>query len=192
VSYLDFLHKRSNYFSPAMPVGIHEARSDGCRKFSEPLCSESHVLQLIDASGVSLSPTLGTPSGFLYPVNMNGTTINFQFSAGSDYLDGTVNLQTLTGGTQILNFVGLLSITSSDLPGYPAMCGASPCVSEIDFAINLGSDYSLEQVYSGSQQSTQGYLSSGQVSPVPEPGSMVLFGSGVVSLAGLLRRRLNF
>ena len=37
-----------------MPIGIQEIRSDGCRKFLEPLRSESHVLQLIDVSGVSL------------------------------------------------------------------------------------------------------------------------------------------
>ena len=37
-----------------MPIGIQEVRSDGCRKLSEPLRRESHVLQLIDVSGVSL------------------------------------------------------------------------------------------------------------------------------------------
>ena len=37
-----------------MPIGIQELRSDGCRKFSEPLRRKSHVLQLIDVSGVSL------------------------------------------------------------------------------------------------------------------------------------------
>ena len=37
-----------------MPIGIQEIRSDGCREFLEPLRRESHVLQLIDVSGVSL------------------------------------------------------------------------------------------------------------------------------------------
>ncbi len=37
-----------------MPVGIRKIRFDGCRNFSEPLRRESHVLQVIDVSGVSL------------------------------------------------------------------------------------------------------------------------------------------
>jgi len=37
-----------------MPIGIQEVRSDGCRKFSELLRREPHVLQLIDVAGVSL------------------------------------------------------------------------------------------------------------------------------------------
>jgi hypothetical protein len=38
-----------------MPIRVQEVRSDGCRKFSESLRRESHVLQLINVSGVSNS-----------------------------------------------------------------------------------------------------------------------------------------
>ncbi len=46
LSYLHFLHERSNYFSSAMPVGVHEVRSDGCRKLAKSFRCESRVLHL--------------------------------------------------------------------------------------------------------------------------------------------------
>jgi len=133
-------------------------------------------------------PTLGAPTGNVYPVNMNGSTINFAATAGSFFLDGTITLDQVAGGTHTPTFNGLLSISSTNLPGY-----AQGQKSEIDFTINLGSNGTLEQVYAGSVTTTSGYLSSGEVPPsVPEPGSILLFGSGVLGFAGLVRRKLHF
>lgn len=62
----------------------------------------------------------------------------------------------------------------------------------VDFIVNLGGNPTLDAVYQGQVGSTQGYLSSGEVAPVPEPSRLLLFGSGMVGIAGLLRRKLNF
>ena len=53
--YLDFLHERSNYFSSAMPVRIHEVRPNGCRNLAKSFRCESHVLHLVYVAGVSLN-----------------------------------------------------------------------------------------------------------------------------------------
>jgi PEP-CTERM motif len=135
------------------------------------------------------TPTLGTPTGFLYPVNMNGAVIDFASTIGSFTLDGTVDLTSVSGGTQTPTFAGTLLITSSNLPGYGV--GQQ---SGMDFVVNLDGNPSLESVYSGLSGSTSGYLSSGEVSPpptVPEPGSIALFGSGALAVAGVLRRKLK-
>ena len=53
VSYLDSLHKSSNYLSPALPVSARKVGSDGCGRFSKPLRRKSHF-HLVDISGASL------------------------------------------------------------------------------------------------------------------------------------------
>src|SRR5271167_1690823 len=133
-------------------------------------------------------PTLGTPTGFLYPVNLNGAVIDFTSTIGSFFLDGTVNLTTLSGGTQTPTFGGVFTITGSNIPGYGVGNQSS-----MDFVVNLDGNPSVESVYSGQNGSTSGYLSSGEIAPsaVPEPGSIALFGSGALALAGVLRRKLN-
>ncbi len=118
--------------------------------------------------------SLGTPNNNVYPVNMNGSTINFAFTAGSYNLDGTIILDQVASGTQTPVFNGGLTISSTNLPGY-----SNGGYAGFDFIVNLGNNPSLESVYDGQYSTTDGYLSSGEVPPsVPEPGSIVLLGSG--------------
>jgi hypothetical protein len=133
-------------------------------------------------------PTLGSPTGGTYPI-MNGAVGQFSFAGGGFNVDGNVTFNTL-GNTAGANptFEAMMYITSSNLPGYTAGEYAA-----MDFTLNLGNNPSVDQVYNGGNgANTVGYLSSGQVAPVPEPGSLVLFGSGVLGFAGLMRRKLNF
>ncbi len=135
------------------------------------------------------TPTLGTPTSGVYPINMNGSTIDFSWASQdlSMFLDATITLDNVTDGTQAPRFIGGVQITSTDLPGY-APGGNSP----LDFIVYLGTNPSLDFVYNNPGSSTQGYLSAGEIGPTaPEPGSLVLFGSGVVGLATFLRRRIK-
>ncbi len=136
------------------------------------------------------SPTLGSPTGGIYPVNMNGSTIDFSWLSQdhSLFLDGTVTLDNVTDGTQYPRFIGGLFVTSTDLPGY-----TDGTYDNLDFIVYLGSNPSIDYVYGHSGSSTQGYLSSGEVPPgtTPEPSSLVLMGSGILGLAGIIRRKLT-
>ncbi len=70
------------------------------------------------ASGGSGNLVLESPIGDLFPLNMNGNTIDFTFGFGSSFLDGTVILNNVTDGTNAPRFIGGLFITSSNLPGF--------------------------------------------------------------------------
>jgi hypothetical protein len=119
---------------------------------------------------------------------MNGNTIDFAFSYGSSFLDGTVTLVNVTDGSNAPRFIGGLYITSSNIPGF-----SDGGYSDLDFNAYLGTNPTIDQVYSGQAQSTHGPLSSGELVPgtTPEPSSFALFGSGLLGLAGFLRRKLN-
>ncbi len=168
--------------------------SDNCLAGSAYYGSNAGTYQMWFASGGP--PTLGAPSGFQYPVNMNGAVIDFASVIAGFSLDGTVNLTTLSGGTQTPTFAGIFTITSSNIPGYGVGDQSS-----MDFVVNLGNNPSVETVYAGCPgksscaDMTSGYLSSGEITPppstVPEPGNIALFGSGALALAGVIRRRLN-
>ena len=135
------------------------------------------------------TPTLGSPTNGMYPISMNGSTIDFTWLSQdhSLYLDGNVTLNNVTDGTQVPRFIGGLFMTNTDLPGYSVGTDAA-----LDFNVYLGSNPSLDYVYAHPGSSTEGYLSAGELPPAstPEPGSIVLFGSGLVGLAGVLRRKM--
>lgn len=137
-------------------------------------------------SGRSGAPSLGAPTDGIYPINMNGNTIDFTFDYGSSFLDGTVDLLNVTDGTNVPRFIGGLQITSSNIPGF-----VDGSYAPLDFNIFLGNNPTIDQVYSGSAHSTEGPISSGELLPTPEPSSIALLGSGVLGLAGVLRRKLN-
>ncbi len=138
-------------------------------------------------SGRSGDLLLGSPNGDMFPINMNGNTIDFTFGYGSTFLDGTVVLNNVTDGTDAPRFIGGLFVTSTNLAGF-----RDGTYVDLDFNIYLGTNPTIDQVFSGQYHSTQGPISSGEIVPsTPEPSSIALFGSGVLGLAGLLRRKLN-
>ncbi len=128
---------------------------------------------------------MGSPVSGVYPINMSGATIDFTFSFGSSYLDGSVLMENVTDGTEAPRFIGGMQISSSDLPGF-----SSGSYADFDGDVYLGQGPTLDQVYAGTAPSTQGFLSSGQFVPTPEPGSLLLFGSAMLGLAGWLKRKM--
>jgi PEP-CTERM motif len=132
--------------------------------------------------------TLGSPTGGVYPIDMGGNTIDFAFNAGSAFLNGEVTLNNVTDGSNAPRFIGGLLVSSSNLPGF-----SGGTYVDLDFNAYLGNNPTIDQVYSGQAHSTQGPLSSGEIVPgtTPEPSSIALFGSGLLGVAGVLRRKLN-
>jgi PEP-CTERM motif len=131
------------------------------------------------------TPSLGSPAGGVYPINMNGATINLAFGYGSSFLDGTLTLENVVAGTNDPSFSGALYITSTNIPGF-----SKGGYEDMDFSVYLGSNPGIDNVYAGNAPSTKGPILSGEFAPAPEPGSILLFGSGVLGLAAALRRKL--
>jgi hypothetical protein len=139
-------------------------------------------------SGGSGNLAIDAPTDGVYPLSMGGNTIDFKFSYGTSFLDGTITLSNVTDGTNVPRFTGGLDVTSSNIPGFP-----DGGYTDLDFNVYLGNNPRIDRVYSGQSHSTRGPLSSGELVPAatPEPGSLALFGSGVLGLAALMRRKLN-
>lgn len=137
-------------------------------------------------------PRLQTPNNFdIYPVNEKGATINFSMilQKGLGTITGTVGLEFLSGGsTRAPEFLG--DFTTASASGL--FVGAFPVGVTVpgDFTIFLPRTLNVDLVYAGTRKSLQGPLSSGEIIGTPEPASLGLLGSGLLTMAGLLRRRL--
>ena len=99
---------------------------------------------------------------------------------------GTWDLDSLSSGTtRVPQFIGSLLVTSGtnqfESWGGTTLLG--------DFTVNLGSHETVSQIFQTDGR-TSGKVSSGELVPTPEPGTLGLLGSGVLTLAGLLRRYL--
>ena len=111
-------------------------------------------------SNATVSETAGT-----FAANSETLTVKI----GSDKVVGTLTLDNISGGAYVTGTYLVTSATSGfGTTGYPV--GA---LVDVDFVVY------------------KGYISSGQIvpDPVPEPGSIALMGSGLLGLAGFLRRR---
>jgi len=124
----------------------------------------------------------------LYDVISGGWTLSLSFTdiTSPGMFSGTWDLATLSGGTtRVPQFIGSLLVTSGtnqfESWGGTTLLG--------DFTVNLGSHETVSQIFQTDGR-TSGKVSSGELVPTPEPGTLGLLGSGVLTLAGLLRRYL--
>ena len=146
------------------------------------------------STGLQVGPVNNTPSGMLYtyaggPSTQIKITSNGSgpFAAGTlftGYFSNNVSFMVTTpvpGKPKI--HLGDLSanVTTTSLSaamlsflGIPYQNHGTGVVLHIDVILNKG-----------------GGITSGTITLVPEPGTLVLFGSGLVTLAGLLRKRLQ-
>jgi hypothetical protein len=124
----------------------------------------------------------GGPNAFA--VNMNAATVYLAVELGTGGALGslltTVNLTDVLAGGSPSNFTATFDGTDTTsmstldfLPIFTPSGGGT-----IDFTVKFS-------------QPAAGYVSSGEVIPTttPEPGTLALLGSGVLGLAGLLRRK---
>ena len=141
----------------------------------------------------------GFPQGTGTPTTINGTITDFLFGWG------TTTYGSFTGATlQQLGCSGNFCQYMVDLSGY----NLSGLLPGTDYYLNLtGADQPLRWNTSGTAYNDAGYLQSngiyltgivgesfqlyGNTNAVPEPGSFLMLGSGLIGLAGMLRRKLT-
>jgi hypothetical protein len=116
--------------------------------------------------------------------------VTFSFGTAGALLTGNLNLQTVVQVPNTLTAVfDHNSNTLTNLGGSLAPL-FGPAGGIVDWTVAFDGPTDLTTLLTrGGQVQTSGFMSSGEIVPTPEPGSMLLIGSGLVLAGGLLRRR---
>ena len=145
------------------------------------------------AGGTPTLTATGSAGSGNYSASMGGSTLYLTFELGPQgngsqgFVNGLVTLSSLTGGnTQTPTFAGIFTTTSSSLNMSALWPAGIP--TGIDFTVNLSPKTSFGPVPNG--PIVDAFVSSGEVPSVPEPGTLAMMGTGIVGLAGLLRRKI--
>lgn len=116
--------------------------------------------------------------------------VTFSFGVGGALLTGDLNLQTVVQVPNTLTAVfdhnsnTLTNLSGSLAPLFTQAGGI------IDWTVAFDGAKDISMLLSAPAGThISGMMSSGEIVPTPEPGSLVLIGSGLILAGGLLRRR---
>jgi hypothetical protein len=134
-------------------------------------------------SGVTATGTLTGPD--TWSISQTGSLL-FSYGTSGSLLTGNLQLVDLSQSSSIGTFndqlVANLTITGGSLAGL-----FSPSGGIAQLIIDLPSGVDLSTLTTGQTETAN--VSEGSIYQTPEPGSMLLIGSGLLGLAGLVRRR---
>jgi PEP-CTERM motif len=140
-------------------------------------------------------PTILTTSngGTSFNVDPSSTAWGFSFDDNlGDTLSGTVSWTEWDNATLKGFNTAILQLNQNGLTctGIAQFCSDFANGGLIDMQFNLGQDLGTLYNNGGSES---GSVSSGEITPasVPEPGSLALFGSGLIGIASFLRRKIT-
>jgi len=146
-----------------------------------------HYTMTLTSGPIPLAPS-NPLNPDIYAVTAGGgwvLSLTFVDITNPGKFSGTWDLSTLSGvTTRVPEFIGSLLVTS----GTNQFQGWVGTTLLRDFNVNLGHNQTVNQIFQAVGEHTLGRVSSGELAPAPEPGTLGLVGSGVLALGGLLRR----
>ena len=121
--------------------------------------------------------------------SVSGPAMTFMLGTGGSLLTGDLSLLNLlqAGKAGVFNYTGNanLAITSGSLASMFTSAGGV-----LDLTLKFRSNKQLSSIF-GTSGSLIGRISTGELITTPEPSSMLLLGSGLVALGGVLRSRIR-
>ncbi len=165
----------------------------GSTLFGSDIGTYTFTTTTSSAFTISSSSAVQTVWPFTTP---GGATSTFSYSAADgDSLTGTVSWTTANNGSGNPHLDGTITVTSRS--GDMAFTSAFPVSSVSNFDLLLSkltctpsiTPCTVEQLFVNGSGSASATVSSGQVPAMPEPGSMLLLGSGLLVAGSFLRRR---